>query len=342
MRPSRGFDDQTLSHIYEPPEPELHGSIRLPEVELPPRPGLRRRVRFHALVLWGYVHVVGMLLLLVAGLAVLGPIWFLLGIVPLLAAVLPALRLELPPPDGLKLTSANAPDLLELVERHRRRLKAPRLSGVVLVSEANAFVYEVPRLGVLGWNRIYLGIGLPYLLALGPEELEGVVVHELAHVARRHVASAAGLRSSLERWQQLNERLDERGTGRAASSARSSAATSRAWSARRSRSAAGTSTKPTGLQPRLSARPRQPASSGSRWSTATSTSRSGTRCSGSPTTAPRRPHPTPACDPRLARRSRRRVHVRRSSSASSSRTGRIRPSRSGYGPWASTGSSLRA
>lgn len=201
---------QTLSHTYQVPEPELYGSIRLPEVELPPRPGFRRRVRFHALVLWGYVYVLGMLLLLVAGLAVLGPIWFLLGIAPLLGVVLPAFRLKLPPPEGLRLTSANAPELLELVERHRKRLKAPRLTAVVLVDEPNAFVYEMPRLGVLGWNRIYLGIGIPYLLALAPEELEGVIVHELAHVARRHVASAAGLRSSLGRWQQLDERLEER------------------------------------------------------------------------------------------------------------------------------------
>lgn len=199
---------QTLSHIYEAPEPDLHGSIGLPELALPPRPGLLRRVRFHALVLWGYLYVIEMLLLLVAGLAVLGVIWFLL--VPLLVIVLPALRLKLTPPDGLELTSANAPGLLELVERHRRRLKAPRLSGVVLVPEPNAFVCEVPRLGVLGWNRIYLAIGIPYLLALSPEELEGVIVHELAHVARRHVASAAGLRSSLGRWQQLDERLAQR------------------------------------------------------------------------------------------------------------------------------------
>ena len=200
---------QLLPHTYDLPEPDLHGAIALPEIELPPRPGLWRRVRFLALVLWGYVYVVVTFLLIVVGLAILGPIWFLLGIATLLGTVLPALRVKLPPPDGLKLTRANAPDLLELVERHRRRLRARRLSGVVLVDEPTAFVYEVPRLGVLGWNRVYLGIGLPYLLALSPEELEGVVVHELAHVARRHVASAAGLRGSLGRWEQLDARLAE-------------------------------------------------------------------------------------------------------------------------------------
>ncbi len=152
-----------------------------------------------------------MLLVLTLGVLGLGFLWIIFVLVPLLGAVLPALRLKLDPPDGLKLTRANAPDLLDLVERHRRRLKAPRLSGVVLVDEPTAFAYEVPRLGVLGWNRIYLGIGVPYLLALTPEELEGVLVHELAHVARRHGASAAGHRSSLRRWQQLDARLEENG-----------------------------------------------------------------------------------------------------------------------------------
>jgi Zn-dependent protease with chaperone function len=200
---------QTMPHSYRSPESELQGSIPLPEVDLPPRPGLRRRAGLVALVLTGYVYVLGMLLVLALGMLGLGFIWIIFVLVPLLGAVLPALRLKLTPPDGLKLTRANAPDLLELIERHRKRLKAPRLSGVVLVDEPTAFAYEVPRLGVLGWNRIYLGIGAPYLVALSPEELEGVVVHELAHVARRHVASAAGLRSSLGRWQQLDARLEE-------------------------------------------------------------------------------------------------------------------------------------
>ena len=73
-----------------------------------------------------------------------------------------------------------------------------------------AYVCEVPRLGLLGWNRIYLVLGFPYLLALTPEELEGVVAHELAHVARRHGAGFAGVRGSLARWQQLDTHLDER------------------------------------------------------------------------------------------------------------------------------------
>ena len=80
---------------------------------------------------------------------------------------------------------------------------------MLLVEEPTAYVCEVPRLGLLGWNQIYLVLGLPYLLALTPEELEGVVAHELAHVARRHGAGFAGVRGSLMRWQQLDDRLDE-------------------------------------------------------------------------------------------------------------------------------------
>jgi Zn-dependent protease with chaperone function len=204
---------QTLPHQYDAHEPEPDGPIRLPDVELPPAPSRLRRAHFLGLVLAGYAYVLGMLALfalVLVAVAAAGAIWAVFAVGAVFVVVLPALRLRIPPPEGERLTRDNAPRLLEMVERRRRELRAPRLSGVLVVADPNAFVREVPRLGVLGWNRIYLGLGLPYLLALTPEELEAVVAHELAHVARRHGAGAAGLRGSLARWEQLDERLDER------------------------------------------------------------------------------------------------------------------------------------
>ena len=204
---------QTLPHPSPLPEAQTDGLIRLPEVAPPPNLSPLARGRFVGLVLLGYVYVLGVLAFfatVLVALAVMGAIWGLFVVGAVFVVVLPALRVRAYPPEGVRLTARNAPRLLELVERQRRELRAPRLSAVLLVSDANAFVSEVPRLGVLGWNRIYLALGLPYLLALTPAELEGVVAHELAHVARRHSAGTVGIRGSLVRWRQLDARLDER------------------------------------------------------------------------------------------------------------------------------------
>ena len=204
---------QTLSQPIEFPDAEADGLIRLPEVALPPDPSAGERARLSAFVLLGYVYVLGVLACFAGVLLMLaaaGAIWPLFAVGAVFVVVLPALRVRAQPPEGVRLTKRNAPRLLELVERQRRQLRAPRLSAVLLLSGPDAFVAQVPRLGVLGWNRIYLGLGLPYLLSFSPEELEAVVAHELAHVARRHRTGTAGIRGSLVRWRQLDERLDER------------------------------------------------------------------------------------------------------------------------------------
>jgi Zn-dependent protease with chaperone function len=203
----------TPPQSFERPRPDADGLVRLPEVELPPAPSFGRQARFVSLVLLGYVYVLGVLGFFAAlfiSLLAAGAIWPLFIVGAVFVVVVPALRVKVVRPQGLRLSAANAPHLLELVERLRRELRASRLSGVLLVEEPTAYVCEVPRLGVLGWNRIYLVLGLPYVLALTPSELEAIVAHELAHVARRHGAGLTGLRGSLGRWQQLDARLDER------------------------------------------------------------------------------------------------------------------------------------
>jgi Zn-dependent protease with chaperone function len=50
----------------------------------------------------------------------------------------------------------------------------------------NASVVQIPRLGVFGWSRNYLTVGVPLLDAVTPEQFEAVLAHELGHLARAH------------------------------------------------------------------------------------------------------------------------------------------------------------
>ena len=173
-----------------------------------------------------------------------GAILALFAVGAVFVVVLPALRVRIPRPEGVKLSAQNAPLLLDLVERRRRELRASRLSGVLLVEDPTAYVCEVPRLGLLGWNWIYLVLGLPYLLALTPEELEGVVATSWR---TRRVVTARGSRRPRQsaRRQQLDADLDQREHGPASSSAVPQALCA-ASSRRRSWSGVGTSTRRTG------------------------------------------------------------------------------------------------
>src|SRR5882672_3105110 len=114
---------------------------------------------------------------------------WLLGAVILFAggwAVLKALLIRIPPPKGVPVTRAEAPALFTLLDDLRKQLRSVPFHHVLVVPEHNAAVVQVPRLGVLGWSRNYLLLGLPLLEAHSPEEVRAVLAHEFAHLSRAH------------------------------------------------------------------------------------------------------------------------------------------------------------
>ena len=63
----------------------------------------------------------------------------------------------------------------------------------------NAGVREVPRLGLLGWPRTYLEIGLPLSMAVAQEEIRAILAHEFAHLSARHGRSGGTCTASTAR-----------------------------------------------------------------------------------------------------------------------------------------------
>src|SRR5262249_54354082 len=104
----------------------------------------------------------------------------------LLVVVLRSLWVRLEPPAGEVLRRREAPGLFTRVEQLCRRLRAPRVHRVIVTEDFNAAVTQVPRLGVLGWHRNYLLLGLPLLKCLTVEQLEAVLAHELGHLSGGH------------------------------------------------------------------------------------------------------------------------------------------------------------
>ena len=79
------------------------------------------------------------------------------------------------PPEGLRIRRADAPELFKLIEKVRKRCGAPRPDVVLIDGELNAAIVQQPRLGLLGWHRNYLILGLPLLMGLDVKQVAAVI-----------------------------------------------------------------------------------------------------------------------------------------------------------------------
>lgn len=177
------------------------------------------RARVAALAMLGYAYILGILALLVLFTAIVGLAMVegaaLLGwklLIPLLvaiAAVLKALWVEFSPPVGLELTRERAPRLFEMARDVARRLHAPPVHAIVAVPDLNAAVMQVPRLGIFGWYRNYLLVGLALMQAVSPEEWRAILAHEMGHLSGSHGRFGAWIYRLRATWGRLLETLEQ-------------------------------------------------------------------------------------------------------------------------------------
>lgn len=118
-----------------------------------------------------------------------------------------SLLVKLPPPKGRSLTRAEVPELFAVLDDLQRQLRSAPFHQVLLVSECNAAVVQIPRLGVLGWSRNYLLLGLPLLDGLSREEMRAVLAHEFAHLSREHGRLSHWLYRLRRSWEEVFKQL---------------------------------------------------------------------------------------------------------------------------------------
>ncbi len=131
--------------------------------------------------------------------------------VPLLVlagVILRSLWVRLTPPGGIPLGREEAAPLFDAVERIRRAVSGPRVDALLLTDDFNASVVQVPRLGVFGWHRNYLTVGLPLMHALAPAQFEAVLAHEIGHLSGAHGRFGAWIYRVRKTWYQLVEALE--------------------------------------------------------------------------------------------------------------------------------------
>lgn len=173
-----------------------------------------KRYQFKVLLLaaLGNGYIGAMLVLIVAILAGLVASVFtlkalavklLIPVAIFLWMILKALWVRIEPPAGCEVHPEQAPELFALVDELRRHLRAPRFHHVLITDDFNAGVVQSPRLGIFGWPRNYLLIGLPLMKTLTAEQFKAVLAHEFGHLAKGHGRVSNWIYRQRLRWARL-------------------------------------------------------------------------------------------------------------------------------------------
>lgn len=178
----------------------------------------RRRVVMAGLL--GYL-VIGGLLALLAGLTIamvalliLAPqgagaeVKFAIIFGGLSYALIRAIWVTPPPPDGLLLERDAAPALFAMIDRIRAATGGPEIAEVRITDQMNAAITQESGRFFLGVrNTLYLG--LPLLNGARVEEVEAIVAHEFGHIVGGHGHSAGFVYRIRQRWAQVADQLPD-------------------------------------------------------------------------------------------------------------------------------------
>jgi len=172
------------------------------------------KVKVRLVALLGNAYVGSILLILVALVAILAVsivkfhsgFWGMKGLAivgAFLYLVLMCLRVRVAPPEGIQISARQAPQLFAIIQELRRKLGAPRFHHVLITFDLNAAILQLPRLGIFGWPRNYLLVGMPLLKSLSREQFKAVLAHEFGHLAKRHGLESHSIYRQRLSWNQL-------------------------------------------------------------------------------------------------------------------------------------------
>jgi Zn-dependent protease with chaperone function len=177
------------------------------------------RLRVLLLAALGYGFLVGAVIALGVGIAVVVTVLVALRIgavagravtplATLMATVLKALWVRIPAPSGVPVRPPQAPQLFALLERMRERVDGPRIHAVLMSSVFNASIVQVPRLGIFGWQKNHLVLGLPLMQLVPATEFAAVLAHEMGHLAGAHGRFGIWVYRQRQSWLKLLEQLE--------------------------------------------------------------------------------------------------------------------------------------
>ncbi|MCA9050596.1 MAG: M48 family metallopeptidase, partial [Planctomycetaceae bacterium] len=112
-------------------------------------------------------------------------------------------------PDGRTLEPDEAPELRRLVCLLAEQIGSPVPDEILLTDDFNAAIVQHPRLGIFGWPKSWLILGVPLLLATSAQEIAAVTAHELGHLSKKHGRQGNRIYQMHQSWEKLFRKLRE-------------------------------------------------------------------------------------------------------------------------------------
>ncbi len=185
--------------------------------------GYKQRV-FHLGIL-GYCYIFLILILLMASISVIAWLIFhnrrgnsalvklLVVLVILAGLILKSLRVKIEKPTGYLLNKEKVPKLFEVIADICAKQNSFMPDVVLLSNDFNAFISQVPRLGIFGWYKNYLVLGLPYMLASEPNQFKAVLAHEFGHFSGAHGRSSVWTYRIRSCWYNIMANFEQQRAG---------------------------------------------------------------------------------------------------------------------------------
>lgn len=180
------------------------------------------QIKVALFALLGYAVILGMLALLlamiggIAWVAMAGKAVLLMLLAKKIIFVIPvmifiivkALWVTFDPPKGYELKAKEYPALFKELKYLTKKLATPPIHQVILTPEYNAGILQTPRLGIFGWYKNTLFLGLELLMSMTPEQARSVIAHELGHLSGKHSRFSGWIYRIRLSWQRIMDGLD--------------------------------------------------------------------------------------------------------------------------------------
>jgi Zn-dependent protease with chaperone function len=201
---------------------QIERLIEAAELEVQQHPR-RYNVKVAMLALLGYTVIFGMLFILISIVGGIG--WAALAstsllillvkkkiifvILAMIYVLVRALWVKFEKPTGYELKAKNYPALFAELKSLSQQLGAPAIHQVILTPEYNAGILQLPRLGIFGWHKNTLFLGLELLMSMTPEQARSVIAHELGHLSGKHSRFSGWIYRVRLSWQRIMDGLDQ-------------------------------------------------------------------------------------------------------------------------------------
>ncbi|MFC3193748.1 M48 family metalloprotease [Marinicella sediminis] len=111
---------------------------------------------------------------------------FIVVVLVVMYVIIRSLMVRIPPPEGVRVSRGEAPVLFATIDDMQKTLKTATIHEVVITPELNAAIQQTPRLGVFGWQKNSLILGIELLMFMSVDQAKAVIGHELGHLSGGH------------------------------------------------------------------------------------------------------------------------------------------------------------